>query len=222
MALLERVAALLRANINDLMDKAEDPEKMMKQLVLDMENQLLQVKTQVAIAIADQHLLEKKKKEHEDEAAEWHKKAELAVAKEKDDLARAALERALTHEHMATGFAQQIEDQAAEADSLRSALRKLEQKLAETRSRCEMLIAQHRRARVVNRANQVRQKMDAAGNSASMDRMKLRVMETDSENAAMQDLLKEDSLESNFAALEREDRIEQLLRELKERQSKTA
>jgi phage shock protein A len=85
-----------------------------------------------------------------------------------------------------------------------------------------MLIAQHRRARVVNRANQVRQKMDAAGNSASMDRMKLRVMETDSENAAMQDLLKEDSLESNFAALEREDRIEQLLRELKERQSKTA
>ncbi len=65
MALLERVAALLRANVNDMIDKAEDPEKMLKQLVLDMENQLLQVKTQVAIVIADQHLLEKKRKEHE-------------------------------------------------------------------------------------------------------------------------------------------------------------
>ena len=56
MALMERVATLLRANVNDLIDRAEDPEKMLKQLVLDMENQLLQVKTQVAIALADQHL----------------------------------------------------------------------------------------------------------------------------------------------------------------------
>ena len=69
MALMERVTTLLRANLNDLVDKAEDPEKMLKQLVLDMENQLLQVKTQVAIAIADQHLLEKKTAEHEEAAA---------------------------------------------------------------------------------------------------------------------------------------------------------
>ena len=66
MALLERVGTLLRANLNDLIDKAEDPEKLLKQLVLDMENQLMQVKTQVAIALADEHLLEKKRKEHED------------------------------------------------------------------------------------------------------------------------------------------------------------
>jgi phage shock protein A len=222
MALLERVAALLRANVNDLMDRAEDPEKMMKQLVLDMENQLLQVKTQVAIAIADQHLLEKKKKEHEDSAAEWHKKAELAVGKGKDDLARAAIERALGHEQMAAGFAQQIEDQATEADSLRSALRKLEQKLAETRSRCEMLIAQHRRARVVNRANEARQKLETTSSSPGMDRLKLRVIGTEAENAATNDMLREDSLEDRFEALEREDRIEQLLRDLKERQGKTA
>ena len=61
--------------MNDLIDKAEDPEKMLQQLVLDMENQLMQVKTQVAIAIADQHLLEKKQKEHMDSAAEWRSKA---------------------------------------------------------------------------------------------------------------------------------------------------
>ena len=66
MALLERVSTLVRANLNDLIDKAEDPEKMIKQVILDMQNQLLQVKTQVAIAIADQHLLEKKQKENED------------------------------------------------------------------------------------------------------------------------------------------------------------
>ena len=71
MALLERVATLVRANLNDLVDKAEHPEKMIKQVILDMQNQLLQVKTQVAIAIADQHLLTKKQKENEDKVAEW-------------------------------------------------------------------------------------------------------------------------------------------------------
>ena len=222
MALLERVAALLRANVNDLIDKAEDPEKMLKQLVLDMENQLLQVKTQVAIAIAEQHLLEKKKMEHDHSAEEWHKKAELAVSKGKDDLARAALERALSHEQMALGFAQQLEDQSNEADSLRSALRKLDQKLVETRSRCEMLIAQHRRARVVSKANQVRQKVDAAQNGTGIDRLRLRVAGAESENAATQELLGGDSLEDRFANLEREEQIEGLLRDLKERHGKTA
>ena len=62
MALLDRVATLVRANLNDLIDKAENPEKMLKQVILDMENQFMQVKTQVAIAIADQHVLEKKRK----------------------------------------------------------------------------------------------------------------------------------------------------------------
>ena len=90
MALLERVSTLVRANLNDLIDKAEDPEKMIKQVILDMQNQLLQVKTQVAIAIADQHLLEKKQKENEEKIAEWMRKAELAVDKKEDDLARAS------------------------------------------------------------------------------------------------------------------------------------
>src|ERR1700716_2557099 len=66
MAVLERVATLVRANLNDLIDRAEDPEKMLKQVILDMENQYLQVKTQVAVSIADQHMLEKKWKENED------------------------------------------------------------------------------------------------------------------------------------------------------------
>ncbi len=146
MALLERVGTLLRANINDLIEKAEDPEKLAKQLVLDMENQLLQVKTQVAIAIADQHLLEKKRKEHEEAMNQFNRKAELAVQKQQDDLARAALERSISHQQLAQSFAQQLDDQTAEAETLRNAFTKLQQKLEETRSTCEMLIARNRRA----------------------------------------------------------------------------
>ena len=111
MPLLERVSTLIRANLNDLVDRAEDPGKMIKQVILDMENQYLQVKTQVAIAIADQHLLDKKRKEHLETMEQWHRKAELAVQKQNDELARGALERSLSHQRSAEGFVQQLEDQ---------------------------------------------------------------------------------------------------------------
>ena len=215
MALLERVGTLLRANINDLIEKAEDPEKLLKQLVLDMENQLMQVKTQVAIAIADQHVLAKKRKEHEDAAAEWKRKAELAVKKSADDLARGALERSLSHEQMAKGFAQQLEDQKTEADTLKNALRKLEQKLEETRSRCEMIIAQHRRARVVSKAQQARRAVESTDRAASITRMRTRIVGREAQNAATSEIFGDDSLEDRFALLEREEQIEALLNDLK-------
>src|SRR5512147_1195147 len=147
MALLERVSTLVRANLNDLIDKAEDPEKMIKQVMLDMQNQLLQVKTQVAIAIADQHLLEKKKKENEDKVSEWMRKAELAVDKRQDDLARAALERVESYRELSSSFEQQLIDQKAQVENLKTALRQLEQKLIETNAKADVLISQHRRAR---------------------------------------------------------------------------
>ena len=105
MATLLIYATLVRANLNDLIDRAEDPEKMIKQVIIDMENQLLQVKTQVAMGIADQHLLNKRLKEHKDAVDEWKRKAELAVEKQKDDLARAALERSLSNEQLCSGAA---------------------------------------------------------------------------------------------------------------------
>src|SRR3981189_3875987 len=111
MALLERVATLVRANLNDLIDQAEEPEKMIKQVILDMQNQFLQVKTQVAIAIADQHLLEKKQKENEGKVAEWMRKAELAVDKKEDDLARASLEGVEDTRQLSESFMQQVADQ---------------------------------------------------------------------------------------------------------------
>jgi phage shock protein A len=216
MSLLDRVSTLLRANLNDLVEKAEDPERMLKQIVLDMENQLLQVKTQVAIAIADQHLLEKKRAERETQAAEWRRKAELAVSKGQDDLARAALERALSQDQLVTGFSAQAEDQKHEADSLRQALHKLEQKLSETRAHCEMLVAEHRRARVVGRATKARQ---VVGNDQeqAFGRMKSKVRVQSAENAAASEILSPETLEDKFKALESEDRVEMMLNEIKSR-----
>jgi len=149
---MERVSALIRANLNDLIDKAEDPEKMLKQVILDMENQMMQVKTQVAVAIADEHLLAKKQKENAAKIAEWMRKAELAVDKSDDELARVALERAETCRRMGEALEEQIGDQRTQTESLRSALRKLETKLAEARNRNDLLIEQHRRSRAVRRA----------------------------------------------------------------------
>jgi phage shock protein A len=217
MALLERVTTLLRANLNDLVEKAEDPERMLKQIVLDMENQLMQVKTQVAVAIADQHLLEKKRAEHVEHAAEWRRKAELAVQKNHDDLARGALERALSHDQLAAGFTTQAEDQKHEADNLRQALHKLGQKLTETRARCEMLMAEHRRAKVVGRATQARQEI-GDNQEHALDRMKSRVHVTSAQNAAASEILVPETLEDRFQTLESEDKIEQLLAEMKSRQ----
>src|SRR5580658_9712764 len=150
MALMERVSTLVRANLNDLIDKAEEPEKMIKQVILDMQNQLLQVKTQVAIA--DQHLLAKKQKENQEKTAEWVHKAELAVDKKQDGLARGALERSLSYKALAENFAQQVADQTVQVENLKSALHKLEQKLTEAQAKSDVLIAQHRRARALNKA----------------------------------------------------------------------
>ncbi len=111
MGLLERVGTLIRANINDMVDRAEDPEKMIKQVILDMENQYLQVKTQVAVSIADQHMLEKKWRENEDSGKDWMHKAETAVDKSQDDLARAALDRFQTSQRLAQSYREQGDDQ---------------------------------------------------------------------------------------------------------------
>jgi phage shock protein A len=213
MALLERVSTLVRANLNDLIDKAEHPEKMIKQVIIDMHNQLLQVKTQVAIAIADQHLLEKKRKENEAKVAEWMRKAELAVDKKHDDLARVALERTESYRDLTEGFAQQVVDQKAQVENLKTALRQLDQKLTEAQAKADLLIAQHRRARAVGKASDAKM-AGGNGSSAAFDRMKRKVAHADALSQAKSELAADD-VEGRLAALEKEDKIEQLLVEMK-------
>ena len=214
MALLERVSTLIRANLNDLIDKAEDPEKMIKQVILDMQNQLLQVKTQVAIAIADQHVLDKKHKETEERVAEWVRKAEMAVDKKQDDLARVALERSVSYRQMAASFQQQVADQKAQVENLKSALQKLAQKLAEAQAKKDVLIAQHRRARATGKANDAQSA--GAGQSAAdtFDRMKEKVRHSEAFSQAKADLIRDD-VEEQLAVLEKQDQIEKMLAEMK-------
>jgi len=217
MALLERVSTLIRANLNDLVDQAEHPEKMIKQVILDMQNQLMQVKTQVAIAIADQHILEKKHKENQEREADWMRKAEMAVTKKQDDLARAALDRALSCKQLAAGFEQQVADQRSEVEHLRQALHKLDQKLAEAEAKSDLLIAQHRRARALSRASDARMAAGDRGNAATFDRMKRKVQNAEALSHAKSELLG-DSIDDKLTALDKEDQIEKLLVEIKARQ----
>jgi len=214
MSLLERVTTLVRANLNDLIDQAEDPEKLLKQVILDMENQLLQVKTQVAIAIADEHVLERKRKEYEERVAEWTRRAELAVDKKQDDLARAALERSLSYRRMAASCEQQVEDQRAQVEHLKTALRQLEQKLAEARARSDVLIAQHRRARALRKTSAARAQI--GGHAAAFRRMQDKVALSEAVGVAAADVVN-DSVDDRLAALEEQEQVERLLVEIKAR-----
>jgi phage shock protein A len=218
MALLERVSTLIRANLNDLIDKAEEPEKMIKQVILDMQNQLMQVKTQVAIAIADQHVLERKQRENTEKESEWIRKAELAVDKKQDDLARAALERSMSYKQMAESFTSLVADQKTEVENLKSALRKLEQKLAEAETKSDMLIAQHRRSRASAKASDAQMAIGDQKKLATFDRMKSKVQTAAAVSQAKAELTNNE-LEDRFAVLEKEDEIERLLNELKARRA---
>ena len=216
MALLERVSTLVRANLNDLIDKAEEPEKMIKQVILDMKNQLLQVKTQDAIAIADQHLLEKKKLENDDKIQEWMRKAELAVDKKQDDLARAAIERGMGYKNLARDFGEEIEHQKTQVDNLRSAMRKLEQKLTEAQAKSELLIAKHRRSRALTKASQARMAAHDESKMGTFDRMKNKVHSEEARGQAMAEMAN-DNVEEKLDSLGRNDEIERLLADLKTR-----
>ena len=218
MPLLDRVSTLIRANLNDLIDRAENPEKLIKQVLLDMENQLLQLKTQVAVSIADQHMLEKKQKENEAAAADWLRKAERAVDKNQDDLARVALERNQSTQQLAQSYHEQVQDQAAQVEILKSALLRLEQKLAEAKSKKDMLLARHRRSMVTRRANRAQQAMGDRSKTATFERLKDRVMHSEAASHAETELLSDDVGEK-LAKLEREDDIERMLAELKSRRS---
>jgi len=216
MALLERVTTLIRANLNDLIDRAEEPEKLIKQVIVDMENQLIQVKTQVAVALADQHLLEKKRKEMEDKAAEWMQKAELAVAKDKEDLARAALERSISHRQLAENFRQQQAEQKAQADTLKTSLKTLGDKLAEAQAKRDVLIAQHRRERMFIPPVDAQPAGEEPAARPAADLFQEAATRSESLSRIKADLVG-DAIENEFASLERVDQVDRLLAELKTR-----
>jgi phage shock protein A len=219
MALMDRVATLVRANLNDLLDKAENPEKMLKQVILDMENQFMQVKTQVAVGLADLHLLERKTEENSAKRDEWMRKAELAVDKKDDELARAALERAVSFHLLAENYDQQIAHHHTQVESLKSALKRLDLKLSEARAKADLLIVQHRRSRASNRAADAQHA--ARGENGTFERMRSKVARQEALGQAKGELLGDD-IDQRLHALEREQKINALLGEIKARKGLTA
>src|SRR5260370_6022791 len=193
MGLLERVSTLMRANLNDMIDRAEDPDKMIKQVILDMENQYLQVKTQVAVSIADQHMLEKKLKENEGTGNDWMRNAKRAVDKGEDDLARAALDSYQTSLRLAQSYREQVDDQKAQVETLKSALQKLEQKLDEAKSKRDLLLARHRRSIAFGKAARAQTAIGDHAKSATFDRLKDRVHHTEAGATAAMALICDDA-----------------------------
>jgi phage shock protein A len=216
MGLLERVSTLMRANLNDMIDRAEDPDKMIKQVILDMENQYLQVKTQVAVSIADQHMLEKKLKENEDTGNDWMRKAERAVDKGEDDLARAALDRYQTSLRLAQSYREQVDDQKAQVETLKGALQKLEQKLDEAKSKRDLLLARHRRSIALGKAAHAQTAIGDQSKSATFDRLRDRVNHTEAVATAEVELADDDTAE-RLTRIDRDVEIDRLLADLKER-----
>jgi len=214
MGLLERVSTLVRANLNDMIDRAEDPEKLIKQVILDMDNQYLQVKTQVAVSIADQHMLEKKLRENEEAGRDLMRKAELSVEKQQDDLARAALDRYQTSQRLALSYREQVDDQKLQVEALKSALIKLEQKLDEAKAKRDLFLARHRRGIAMGKAARAQSAIGDHSKSATFDRLKDRVHQTEAIASAEVELLNE-NVGDRLARLDRDTEVERLLADLK-------
>jgi len=214
MSLLDRVSSLVRANINDMLDRAEDPEKMIKQYLIDMHNQLIQVKTQVAAAMADEQKLYQRYMDAQNQADDWQKKAELAVQKGSDDLAKEALQRRNSFQETADGFKAQYDEQKKEVDILKDSLQKLEGKIQEAETKKDLLIA---RSHVADTQNLVHATTDRLNDQSAFDgfgRMEDKVRQKEAMAQASSEL-ETDPLEDKFAALEKNDDLDRQLAELK-------
>jgi phage shock protein A len=214
MGMLDRVSTILRANINDLLDRAEDPEKMIRQLLQDMENQLIQVKTQVAAAIADEQRLKERWQQNQQLADEWQRKAELAVQKGADDLAKEALSRRNAYQETAVGFKQQYEDQAQQVEQLKDALDRLESKIQEARTKTDLLIARSRRADAERQIHETMARVDTTGVTGGFERMEEKVRTKEARAKAVSDLDR-DTDDERFKQLEQQDQLDTQLQELK-------
>lgn len=218
MKLLERVSMLIRANLNDLVDKAEDPEKMVKQVILDLHNQYIQVKTQLAVALTEQHMIEDKSTEARGKAAEWLRKAELAVDRGEDGLAKRALERHNTFSQTAELFAEQVEEHRKDVELLRATLVKLEDKLREAEGKKTLLLTQHRAARARARAGQAAFEATGTAPASTLGRMEDRIREEGVRGGALFELA-DDDLDATFAQMERAEHLERQLSDLKARRA---
>ena len=205
MGIFARLAALLKSNLNDLISNSEDPEKMLNQIVLDMSNQLLEAKRQVAASIADEKRLAKQVEQETANATEWERRAMLAVRSGDDALAKEALARKKEHQTLAEQFQEQWSKQKQAVDQLKLALRALNNKIEEAKRKKNLLIARKKRAEAQKAIQETMTGLKNASAFETFDRMAGRIEQMEAEAEAHAELNEEasgDTLAHKFRELE--------------------
>lgn len=205
MGIFSRLGTLLKSNINDLISKAEDPEKMLNQVLLEMQQHLVEAKKQVAMAIADEKRLQKQYETEMEKGKEWERKAMMAVRAADDGLAKEALVRKQEHDTVSGQFQQQWISQKAAVDKLKDALRMLNNKIEEAKRKKNILVARKKRAEAQQTIARTMSGLSDTSAFDTFDRMAQKIDQLEAEAEAGSELAGEisgDALDSRFKQLE--------------------
>ena len=175
MSVFDRISALLKSNINDLIQRAEDPEKMIDQAIADLTAQLVEAKSRVALAIADEKRLEKDLQRQQESVQDWENKAMAAVRAGRDDLAVQALERKKTPEGVVAQLTEQLAEQGQAVSALKQGLRAISLKVEEARRERNRLLARQQRAQAQASVAETLVKMNDPKAMASLSKLSDRV-----------------------------------------------
>jgi phage shock protein A len=206
MGLFDRLSTLLRSNINDLISRAEDPEKMLNQIIVDMRSQLAKAKQQVATAIADEKRLRDQADAEFKQSQDWEAKAMLAIKESRDDLAKQALMRQAEHASHGTQLAQTWEQHRLETEKLKNALRDLNDKIEEAKRKKNLLVARQRRAEAQKRIHDTMSSLSEKSAFEAFARMEERIENNERQLKASVEIEEEftgDRLAQDFKQLER-------------------
>ena len=205
MGIWQRISQLIRSNVNDLISRAEDPEKMLNQVIIDMNNQLIKAKKQVATAIADEKRLYKQLEAELANVREWKQKAMLAVKAGNDALAKEALLRKREHEKLAEEYRKQWEAQKQAVEQLKLQLRRLNDKIEEAKRKKNLLIAKKKRAEAQKTIQQTMAGLTDTSAFEVFERMEQKIEKMEAEAEATAEIAQEmtgDVLKQKFEELE--------------------
>jgi phage shock protein A len=219
MGIFTKLSTVIRSNINDLIARAENPEKMLNQIILDMREQLTKAKQEVAVAIADERKLKAQAEEEGRQAQEWERRAMLAVKENRDDLARQALLRHQEYGTRAQSLYETWQRQAAETERLKESLRQLNSKIEEARRKKNLLVAKQKRAEAQKRIHETMAGLSDRSAFEAFDRMAEKIEDNERRTLASAEVTAElssgDSLETEFKALEKGETADERLIDLK-------
>jgi phage shock protein A len=205
MGIFDRLSRLIRSNINDLIARAENPEKMLVQVIEDMRKQLAQAKQEVAVAIADERKLRAQMEEERKQAQEWERRARLAIREGRDDLAKQALMRGQEHANNAAELEEQWLRHREETERLKDSLRQLNSKIEEAKRKKNLLIAKQKRAQAQRRIHETMAGMQDKSAFRAFDQMVEKVEESERKALAAAEVTEElegDELVREFSLLE--------------------